>query len=231
MLLKYILFSFFLQFAYSYINNNQWITINTFLSNNREHPSINQDKIIYNIIYSNYKDWAFYNAYKFKQLHKYKCSQIKQQELNLYASLGLIKAIRNYDPSKNATFSIYASKYIFGELYNGMTELQTVLLFTHREKIYKKPMLVVGNDDYIFDKNIHSNQDYGNDNNYKKHDDFWSKIYLMDISAITKKIIILKFSFDLQEVKSNKEISNILGYSEETIRKHIIQFKKCWINL
>jgi hypothetical protein len=53
----------------------------------------------------------------------------------------------------------------------------------------------------------------------------------MDIPIIMKKIIKLKLSFDFKKIRSNKEISEILCYNEETIRQNIVEFKEKMYNV
>lgn len=235
----YILFLYCLPSVHLYINKKQWSQINSFLKN--KNFSIieqkEQKEQINKIIYSHYEKWAFYQASQFKQFHFYKCKEIRQQELNLYASIGLTKAIQNYDPSKceNTTFSIYSLNYVMGELYNGMTILQpiSILTKTERKKSYNKRIdntkyspTLVGNDDYLFDSNpILFDRNNYNNNLYKQYKELWKKIHLMKIPHLTKTIINLKYSFDFETTRSNKDISIMLGYSEETIRQNVNQFK------
>lgn len=240
---------FCLPFVDLYINKHQWTTINSFLKK-KNFTTIEQKEQINKIIYSHYEKWAFYKASQFKQFHYYKCKEIRQQELNLYASIGLIKSIQNYDPCKceNTTFSIYSLNYVIGELYNGMTILQpmSILTKTERKKSYNKRIdntkyttTLVGDDNYLFDsnpilfdKNNYNNNLYDNnlyDNNlYNSCEELWTTIESMKIPHLTKTIINLKYSFDFEKTISNKDISIMLGYSEETIRQHVNQFKNCF---
>ena len=247
LLIIYSCFLCLLPFVQMYITQPQWKIINSFLTNQKV-STPEQKKELNKMIYFHYEKWAVHQAYEFKKFHNYKCNGIKQSELNLYSSLGLIKAIQKYDPFKceNTTFSVYALKYIMGELYNGMTELQPTSLLEKSERKKKyckrnnqskynvKPILI-GNNHFLIDNNkLHnSNSPYNKYDNYdyhsyKKYEYIWSMIESMDIPIITKKIINLKLSFDFKKIRSNKKISEILGYSEETIRRHIIEFKdKC----
>ena len=50
------------------------------------------------ILYQHYKYKAFDMAYDFKQLHYKQCKNIDLDELRLYASRGLLMAIKNYNP-------------------------------------------------------------------------------------------------------------------------------------
>jgi len=250
MIIKYIsIWLFYLPFVHVYINKKQWSQINSFLINTnlsiieqkQQQQQQQQKEQINKMIYSHYEKWAFYKASQFKQFHYYKCKEIRQQELNLYASIGLNKAIQNYDPCKceNTTFSIYSMNYIMGELYNGMTILQpiSILTKTERKKGYnnrndnsKYTTTLVGDDNYLFDSNpiLFDKNNYNNNHNnlHNQYKELWTTIETMKIPHLTKTIVFLKYSFDFKKTKSNKEVSIMLGYSEETIRQHINQFKE-----
>jgi len=190
-------------------------------------------------IYIHYEKWAYYQAYQFKKFHVYKCRKITQQELNLYASIGLSKAITCYNPlkcKKTTTFSLYALYFIMGELHNGLTDLQPINILTKREKIKSKTenekskkynynkisndVILVGKKEYLLD--IRRTPNY---NEYLKYETFWNNIYNMNIPLFVKKIIILKYSFEFKQIRSNKKISQILGCSEEWVRQNINNYK------
>jgi hypothetical protein len=238
--INFLFFLLYLPCVKGYITKPQWSSINYCLNNKNKYTKEDMCKI-QKIIYVHYEKWAFYKTYQFKSFHFHKCKHIKQQELNLYASVGLNKAIQNYNPNKSiyATFSVYALHYIISELYSGMTELQpiTILAKSERKKnIYKRNLLTqniipifVGYDDYMFDlNNKNTNNDY---NDYKKYEELWRNIYLMDIQGFTKTIIKYKYSFDFKVIRTNKEIAELFGYSEEYIRQHINKFKAISKNL
>jgi hypothetical protein len=217
MIIKYIsVLLFCLPFVHVYINKKQWSQINSFLTNKNfsiieQKEQQKQKEQINKMIYSHYEKWAFYKASQFKQLHFYKCKEIRQQELNLYASIGLNKAIQNYDPCKcvNTTFSIYSINYIMGELYNGMTILQpiSILTKTERKKGYynrndnsKYTTTLVGDDEYLFDSNsiLFDQNNYNHNNLHNQYKELWSTIETMKIPHLTKTIVFLKKDLDGQ---------------------------------
>jgi DNA-directed RNA polymerase specialized sigma subunit len=224
-----IIFLHSIPFVFLYLTKINWLHINKFIINKHKYSQqqINQ---INQIIYSHYQTWAFYKSYQFKNLHFYKCKEIKQNELNLYASIGLQKAIRNYNPNKNTTFSNYAIKYIIGELYNGITIMQPLNALTknERKKSFNKritndhhKIILASDNNFMFDNIL---QPYDS-NLHKKYEQIWENIFLMDISQSTKKIVQLKYDFDFTKLRSNKDISIILDCSEENVRQHINKFK------
>ena len=224
--------------GYSYLTSIQWIKINRILTNPNYYP-ISQKQTVKSIIYNNYKNWASIQAIKFKKFHKYKCNHITIQELILYSLLGLHKAILSYKPErlKNNSFSTYAFIYIRSELLKGITDLYPITTVSKQERRKSfnlrknKTNLFIYSNSPIYQKicfNNYSVKQYNeqNQNQLMNYDDLWSKInYDLPVSPIIKKIIKLKFSYEFKQIRSNIEISAIIGCSEETIRKYIIIFK------
>jgi hypothetical protein len=248
-----IIFLLFLQnlpSVFLYLNHQSWNHINSFLQNKNKYQPEEVNKV-HKIIYTNYEKWALYKSYLFKKLHYYKCKEITQSELNLYASLGLHKAIQNYNPEKNVSFSFYATNYVMGELYNCMTILQTnnyIVKRERRRKHYNRnnksktdshihvPM-ILGTDDYLFSQKQKGLQkpdlfDYRyNINLHNVCESFWERIESMDIPPLTKKIMKLKYSFDFTQSRSNKYVSILLCCSEETVRQHVNKFRETYAEL
>jgi len=221
--------------VFSYLDKTQWKYIHSILAYKTK-TTFCQEKIqkINNIIYVNYFPWATAYARQFKQFHYHKCKEIPQQELNLYALTGLNKAIQKYQPTKyeNATFSSYAKKYIIGELYLGMTELQplTIVPKSERKKgalTRKRPIdsslfFLMGDDEYLVDE-------CNNRNNHMQPtriqcENMWLQIDSANCSILVKQMIHLKFSFDFNKINSNQKIAKLLGYSEEYVRQELRAF-------
>jgi len=232
----------------AYLYSSQWSTINHILSN-KDKYSEQQIQKVNRIIYCNYEQWALYKAVQFKQFHKYKCRTIFNDELKLYASNGLNKAITKYDPikCKNTNFVLYASKYVLGELYLGLTELQPLTIVKKSERrngiknrktnqtihLSLTPKLLGEEDefyDFIQSKQYDDSQySYPCNNNYKKYDELWSKIDSMSIPNFTKKILRLKLSYEFNKIRSNKQVSVLMGCSEEWVRHHLAVFKNNFV--
>ena len=239
-MLSYYLFIIFVSIikGYSYLTSNQWIKINSILTN-PNYYTISQQQTIKSIIYNNYQIWATIQAIKFKKFHVYKCQHISNQELKLYALFGLHKAILSYKPErlKNISFSSYALIYIRGELLKGITNLYPITAVSKQERRKSfnsrknKTNLIIHSISPVYQKicfNDYSVKQYNeqNQNQFMNYDDLWSKIeYDLPISHMVKKIIKLKFSYEFKQLRSNKEIAEIIGCSEETIRKYIVIFK------
>ena len=233
----FLYFLNFVQFSFTnaYITTNQWTTINRVLSN-KQSCTPQQLDTVYKLIYSHYEKWSFHKAYQFKRIHYYKCKEIPQLELTLYASVALNKAIANYNPLKCNNFAKYASYYITSELYKGMTTLQPITILTkyeRRKSIYTKkehdvmPTLFIGDDNYLVDAYKRPNEPPINEKQYLF---VWTTLFESDIPAFTKHIISKQYSFDFKKVKSNKEIADLYGYSEEYIRKQLASSKQALLH-
>jgi len=52
----------------------------------------------------------------------------------------------------------------------------------------------------------------------------WNYVSTLDI--LSQKIFAMKFDYSLQKQRSNKEIAEKIGYSEEFVRKRLLQIVK-----
>ena len=87
-------------FCYTFhLNSYQMNLINKLVQNpilsNKERETVN------NILYKAYEKWAIKQAINFKLLHKYKCDNIKTEELIFYSKIGLFKSIQKYNGKYN----------------------------------------------------------------------------------------------------------------------------------
>jgi DNA-directed RNA polymerase specialized sigma subunit len=236
--------------VFSYLDKKQWNTIDTILANKNLSPQNKHQ--INRIIYTHHYFWAKKQARIFKQFHYYKCKTIREEEINLYALIGLWKASQKYNPTKytNTSFIIYAKKYVIGELYRGMTDLQTLNIIPRNErkksiynqniqniqnnennqnnKRYKNIISTVGEDEFLIDEYVNKNiNEYfctNSYNNEKYYEMLWEQIYASDCSQFTKNIIRYKFSFDFKKKMSNKKVATLLSSSEEHVRKQLHSF-------
>lgn len=229
-----ILFSFICvsnstDFIHKYLTKYQWNMIDRILVN----PNTNNflRKKIQNILFKYYEQWAFTKAYRFKQLHIYKCKHISTLELNNYASLGLYKSLLKYNPNYKYPFTKYADIYIHSELINGLTELHPISSISKYErkkgyglnKKYIKKTQFVGENDWIYDKVLKNkiNENNPQDDLLVKHlyDNLWLDIN--ELNSFQKRIFFLKYNFLFEKIRSNKEVSELMCCSEECVRQNI----------
>jgi RNA polymerase sigma factor (sigma-70 family) len=196
-----------------YLTKQEWkyIIDNNLLQNNLIKKKVNE------IIYKKYNKLCYFKARNFKRLHKYKCKDIKEEELFIYAIIGLFKSVKNYNG--NVELIYYANKYILSELYSVMTkkrEMKTLnkhYKYNDYENDEYQDLLESENNEYT--KNLYEN---------KKYIEYWKIINNIN-NKTTKKIAKYKYDFYFNEIRSNSEIAELLCYSDETIRKHIIIIK------
>ena len=185
----------------NYLTKKQWTSIKHIL----QHPKSSEYMIntCNKIIFQHYKHYAYNMAYDFKTTYYRKCRHISLDELKLYASRGLLDAITGYNSSMPHSFSNYASIYIKGELYYGMSELHPLTLLPiskRRNKQWRTQHLV------LYKKMTHtkfiSNYHYYDDlyisthentniylNKYNELLELWNNINHLDVDEQYKKII------------------------------------------
>uniref|UniRef100_A0A6C0CU98 Uncharacterized protein n=1 Tax=viral metagenome TaxID=1070528 RepID=A0A6C0CU98_9ZZZZ len=219
----------------NYLTQTQWNHIKHIL----QHPKSTSTmiNICNEIIFQHYKHYAYNMAYDFKTTYYKKCRHIPLNELKLYASRGLLNAILRYNSSLPVSFSKYASIYIKGELYYGMSEMHPLTLLPISKRIHKqwrtqnlvlyKKMTntkFMSNYDYYDGLYVSTHKDsYIWVDKYKELQELWNIINRLDEED--NKIIKYKYNFYFQKIRSDKEIGDLLGYSSETIRKKINKIK------
>ena len=219
------------KFMNKFLSKSQWSLIDKLLLN--PNTTKNMRNKIHYILYKYYDQWAFTKAYQFKQFHKYKCNHISTSELYNYASYGLYKSIKKYNVTNKNSFLLYAEKNIHYELLKGITDLHPITSIpkTERKKGYKQDIKkvnsktqLIGDNEWIYDKinkyKIEEN-DPLNQIVYKdKYISLWNKID--ELKPFHKRIMYLKYNFYFQKIRSNKEIGELMGFSEEWIRQNIV---------
>jgi RNA polymerase sigma factor (sigma-70 family) len=210
-----------------------------------QHPktSIEMRTKINKILFIYYKQWAIAKAIQFKELHKHKCRNIQYNECVMFALMGLYKSILKFD-GKHA-FTVYAYLHIKGELYKGMTEQQPINILPKsylRKKhlleetkkihnVYMKPVYL-GFDDYKLNKNGQS----ANNNillesieTKERLVNTWEKINRLP--SFQRRIFHYKYSHDLHEVRTNKDVAELMECSEEWIRQNIVKSINTIVNM
>lgn len=228
-----ILFLFFIENAecINYLSQTQWSSIRYIL----KHPQTTNDLAnkCNEIIFQHYKDYAYNTAYDFKTTYTMKCQHIPLDELKLYAAKGLLDAISNYNASSPYSFSKYASIYIDGQLYYGMSKLHPITLLPISKRmsrkwrsenlvLYKKMTNTKFMSNYAYYDNLYvSNHDDSTicRNNLADLSELWGQINNLDEK--TQVIMKYKYNFYFKKIRSNEEVGELVDYSSETIRKNI----------
>jgi RNA polymerase sigma factor (sigma-70 family) len=228
-----LLFTQFLSYITSlYLTNYQIQLINNLVQNpllqSKERESINK------ILYKAYENWAVKKALDFKTLHKYKCVDIKTNELILYSKFGLFKSIKKYNGKYN--FINYSSIYIKSELLRALTEKYSLSILPKSYRTKNKSTLTE-NELIIYNRLLHTQltcQYNKNENNiFVNNNDILNKINkkyedeerfnekMNSLTAFEKRVLQLKYNHNYENnfIRSNKDVAILMCCSEETIRK------------
>jgi RNA polymerase sigma factor (sigma-70 family) len=239
---------------YTYITKEQWKSINQILSNPNPLP-LPQETQLRNKIYEYYENWATYKAYQFKRLHKHKCRAIPVEEMAMYSRKALYQATRKYNG--RSKFIAYAQQLILWELYHAMTDLHPITNLPkyvrmkktqqgnqttrHRKQLNTRLM---GENEWMIDKlsskySMAPTQSPDILMRYLDTETFqeeYQKIgqKVAELDLMTQKIFYLKYRPLLEnegKEKSNREIGERIGCSEEYVRKRINILKKHFVPL
>ncbi len=227
MLFIFILLSILKCTIYGFhLSPNNHKIVNKLIRSDKISPSTR--KKLNKILFLGYENFAKKKAYEFKKNNYYKCSRIPTNELINYAKCGLYRSTLNYNGYSN--FSNYAILYINFELKQALTDSYSLSILPKKIRVsskanmseiekenYKKLLNVEtrSNPSFLYDNKQETPIDIHNkrQNNY----DLWIKINKLD--SFTKRCFHLKYSYDFKEIRSNKEIAELMCCSTETIRK------------
>jgi len=212
----------------NYLTIFQWRTIQSLIQNPGTTYCMKQK--MNNILYNYYEGWAIHKAFQFKKNHSYKLKHISGDELSIYSKKGLWDAIKNYN-GKNG-FTNYATIYINGELYKGLTQLYPITSIPKSERVVKKTYKgkewfdykrklntkFVGKEEWLLEKALDNKiENQMSKEVLEKYIEFWKKIN--NINAFSKRVFEYKYDFFLEKQRTNKYISELMVCSEEHIRK------------
>ncbi len=228
-----VIFFTFIPVNYSikYLTNNQKYLIKTILKQPKSTPYM-IDKI-HQILYHQYPYKAMEMAFDFKKKYSIQTKHIQFIELKMYASKGLLLAIKKYNPEY--PFITHMTIYVNGQLHQGICDLHPLTILPKTMRLSKKwkaenkktynaliKTTFVGNDEYLYEKNMNRHKV----NNYKEYEIFikvWNIINNLDIEY--QRIMRYKYNFFMEKIRSNNEVSQLMCCSEECIRKKIINVK------
>ena len=223
-----------------YLNNYQFKLINNLVQNpllkNKERDQINI------ILYKAYEKFAIKKAIEFKNLHKYKCRNIKIEELFFSSKMGLFKSIKKYNGKYQ--FINYSTIYINSELYKLLTEKYSLSILPKSYRSKSKSALSITElikykrllntklscqyETWQLDTIFVNNQDINEENkiNGKNEEKYDLKETIHNLRPFSKRVLQLKYNLNDNVIISNKKIAKLMGCSEETIRKELLRIKK-----
>jgi len=217
-----------------YLNNNQYYNIVKLIRNKNLLP--NQRLFINHILYKSHEKYALKQSFLFKKRHYYKCRRISVDEINQYARIGLYKSVKNYNGKTNFTY--YSGLYINYELNSALTEAYSLSILPKSIRQQSKKNFTkdeINNYKKLVEVNMHGNINHWNNkadlskniisniNNVETYKKLWDYIYKLDPDI--KYMVQMKYDYEFNEIRSNKELSVLLCCSYESIRLKIKKFK------
>ena len=220
----------------NYLTQKQWSSIKYILN----HPCKTEKmtNTIQQVIFQHYKHWAFKKAYEYKNKYYTQCKHIPYEELKIYASKGLFLAIKNYNTSYS--FSKYASTYIDGQLFYGLSEMHPITPLSITKRINKKWRLknnilykkfiktnLIGDNIYYYN---YCKNDYLEDKKKISYEEYvnilsesWNIIDNLD--PISKRIMKYRYNYYFEKIRTNEHVGELMCYSDEFVRRKIMKIK------
>jgi RNA polymerase sigma factor (sigma-70 family) len=222
-----------------YLTNYQLNLINNLIQNDKINV-IERNKINM-ILFKAYENFAIKKSLEFRSKHKFKCKDIKNDELFFSSKIGLFKSIKKYNGKHS--LANYSTMYINSELFKLLTDKYSLSGVPKKERTKNKSNSSI-NELYNYKKLLNpefasSYENWQSDSLFVSNEDIVNKIMCKNeyndklislISKLTpsmKRILYLKYFTNNNSNKcmSNKDISLLMSCSEEAIRKQLIKIK------
>jgi len=239
-LYMFLLFNFALV-STLYLNKIQQTLITNLIKENR--LSFPEREKINNILFEAYKECSHKRACYFKYIHRYKCRNINIDDLKSAAEFGLMKAALNYNG--NSSFYFYSSLHIKNELLTALTNhnacvspiakttLRKGFSSTYKNFTLSKYYSLQNKLNVIYES-ITSPEFLSvisETNNHKyleniiqeeEHERVWNEVIaLVSVNPLMKNIFLLKYSKEFKKIRTDKEISKIVGYSSGHVTRNV----------
>lgn len=203
---------------------------------NKPELNIYHRKYINRILFFSYEKWAIKKAIEFKHLHYHKCKNIALDDLIISSKLGLYKSIQKYNGQ--SPFLFFSQIYIKGELFKTLTDFFSInnipkqIRRTSKHNYTNSQLKEYNtklNTLFVSHSNFWQFDKYKNSDNNNHLDHFYHLIkiwqFINHFDPLCKIIFNLKYDFEFNTIRSNKQISMLLSCSEENIRKHFHKYK------
>lgn len=147
-------------------------------------------------------------------------------DIHQLGSIGLFKACKLYDKSKNIKFSTYAYKAIYNEIVCEITRNNGVLKIPRDKYINKERLEILSLDYKIADSDGHTSEVH------ELIEDPYNRFEEIEFNIIFNKILKKsdsKTKFIVQAIikgYTQQEIATMMGYEQSTISKYFVSFKK-----
>jgi DNA-directed RNA polymerase sigma subunit (sigma70/sigma32) len=228
------------------LTSQQWSDIKNILKSNS--ASYKMKQTVQQMIYIQYEGYAVKKACDFKKFHRYKCRHIPINELTLYSKLGLYKAIKKYNPDYHFTYhaSIYIDYELYkgmtdlfpitsvpkkDRIYKKQFSIHYLPAnYTSDDKtklylskfLYKKQLHTkfLGKDDWMIEKKQPINE-YPEQLDKIIHQSEFEDVWLKSqkLNRFQKRILYLKYDIYFNQIRSNKQVAELMACSEEYVRQ------------
>jgi RNA polymerase sigma factor (sigma-70 family) len=207
-----------------------------------------QRDILNKVLYLSYEKMAIKQANNFKKFHSFKCKNICRDELILSSKIGLFKSTKKYNG--NSSFIYFSQIYIRSELLKTLTTHYSLSPLPKSIRIknkknysddkmveYKKNLdikLIDYSNNWQFDK-IYNKNKYNEIEILNEYElieninELWVKINKLD--PFIKRIFHLRFDYEFNIIRSNKNIGELMCCSEENVRKNLVNSIKQMANI
>lgn len=228
-----------------YLNKTQQTLITNLIKENK--LSLPEREKVNDILFESYKECSHKRACYFKFIHRYKCRNINIKDLKSAAEFGLMKAALNYNGK--SSFYYYSSLHIKNELLTALTNhnagaspvAKTTLRkgFSNSKKTFDlSEYYSLQNKLNVIYESVKSPEFLNSisTNNYKyleniiqqeENERIWNEVLsIISVNPLTEKIFLLKYNKEFQKIRTDKEISEIVGYSEGYVTVHVKKSKE-----
>jgi hypothetical protein len=200
----------------------QWKSIRSILTNPQCKSTMRLQ--INEQIFNRYAGYAEMRANRFREKYIKGCRNVHKTDLAVYALKGLWISIVKY----NASYPFYnhMSIYVESALYDGFSQLQPLTLLPvhlRRRNRMKKDWKYYNRLKPIFcgyDSAQIENTNYGDENLFYYR--FWKGL---EDDPLSKRMFAYKYDYELNKMRSNKEIAELLNCSDETVRLRLEKAK------
>lgn len=219
--MKFLFLLSFITQCYCYINTNQWKMIDNSIRYYKRLESKDYLEPIYNFIYKNHHKWTIKFTNNFIEKNNFYLKQSQQNELYIYASKGLLKAINNYDGYGN--FYSYSKIYMNGELYKGISDVGPIRLLPHHYRVSKK-WRNKNKEHYEkynkpIDRRVNWHSSCISNINVDTKSDILSVVN--DLNCDERLLFSLRYDEKMDKKYTLKQISDFYGCSQETVRNRM----------
>lgn len=147
---------------------------------------------------------------------KFESTNIPIDDLTSIGTMGLIKAVNSFIPSKNIKFATYASRCIENEILMYLRKRSNKNVDISMDEALSTDS--DGNELNLIDV-LYTDESFVSENIEKESDRQMVWDILNTLSPREKEIMVMRFGLDNGEEKTQKEVSDIIGISQSYVSR------------